>query len=57
MVSNIDNAQAQGHDQNMLDDLRTELIYKLLTNKKEINKWITAEINVSIYAVPVIFTD
>ena len=38
MVSNIDNAQAQGHDQNMLDDLRTELIYKLLTNKKEINK-------------------
>ena len=57
MVSNIDNAQAQGHDQNMLDDLRTQLIYNLLTNKKEINKWITAEINVSIYAVPVIFTD
>ena len=38
MVSNIGNDQACGHVQNMLDNLKTQLVQNLLTNKKELNK-------------------
>ena len=36
MVSNIDNAQACGHVQNMLDNLRTQLIQ--FTGKQKVAK-------------------
>ena len=48
MVSNTDNAQAWEHTQNMIDNLRAQLI-QIIDNRKVANKWLTIEINVSIY--------
>ena len=48
MVSNIDNAQAWEHTQNMFDNLRSQLT-QIIDKHKVANKWLTVEINVSIY--------
>ena len=50
MVSNIDNPQAYGHVQNMLDNLRTQLIqFTIQQNVAKAVAKLTVEINVSIY--------